>query len=183
MGAKVVYSPPGRARQMNLGWLHSKGDCLLFLHADCKLPQGYQDMLHEAVYVPRPAAPCWGCFETIDADVGCAKQQQLLRRAVRFRTRRHHMPYGDQALFVTSTLFRRLGGFQELPIMEDYELVRRLRQHGPPAIIPYAIQTSGRRWQTVGFLQTMLTNQAIILAYHCGVPAQTLASWYRKGLP
>lgn len=61
---------------------------------------------------------------------------------------------------------RRLGGFQELPIMEDYELVRRLRQHGPPAIIPYAIQTSGRRWQTVGFLQTMLTNQVSMSLYY-----------------
>lgn len=58
-----------------------------------------------------------------------------------------------------ASAYRELGGFKDLPIMEDYELVRRLRKHGPPAIIPHAIQTSGRRWQTVGFLQTTVTNQ------------------------
>ncbi len=54
---------------------------------------------------------------------------------------------------------RELGGFKEVPIMEDYDLVKRLRKHGPPAIIPHALHTSGRRWQTVGFLRTTLTNQ------------------------
>lgn len=61
-----------------------------------------------------------------------------------------------------ATAYRELGGFKDLPIMEDYELVSRLRKHGEPAIIPHAIQTSGRRWQTVGFLQTTLTNQVSI---------------------
>ncbi len=54
---------------------------------------------------------------------------------------------------------RELGGFKEVPIMEDYDLVKRLRKHGPPAIIPHALHTSGRRWQTVGFCRTTLTNQ------------------------
>ncbi|KAA6425179.1 MAG: glycosyl transferase family 2 [Trebouxia sp. A1-2] len=69
------------------------------------------------------------------------------------------MPYGDQALFVKASLIRELDGFKEVPIMEDYDLVKRLRKHGPPAIIPHALQTSGRRWQTVGFFRTTLTNQ------------------------
>lgn len=184
MGAKVLFSRPGRGLQMNLGWRHSNGDCVLFLHADSTLPSGYQGMVKAALSKQPPAqmpSLLWGCFETIDADIPDGLRRCILKQAVKARTRWRHMPYGDQALFVKASLIRELGGFKEVPIMEDYDLVKRLRKHGPPAIIPHALHTSGRRWQTVGFFRTTLTNQAIILAYHCGVPLQTLAGWYRKG--
>lgn len=181
-GAKVLLSPAGRAKQMNKGWRHAQGACIMFLHADCKLPARYKKLLHTAAqncHSMTNLPPLWGCFETIDADVGGNLQRAVLKYAVKARTRWRHMPYGDQAIFVQADLLRQLGGFKDLPIMEDYELVTRLRKCGRPAIVPHAMEVSGRRWRNVGFIRTLLTNQAMIIAFHCGVPMDTLASWYR----
>jgi len=181
-GAKVLVALPGRASQMNVGWQQAKGGCILFLHADSRLPPDYRSMVQKAAehsLKSSRCAPVWGCFETINADAGSRLESAILKHTVRARTWLRHMPYGDQAIFVRADVLRQLGGFKEIPIMEDYELVTRLRKHGRPAIIPHAITTSGRRWRSVGFLQTTLINQAMVVAFHCGVPMKTLVQWYR----
>jgi hypothetical protein len=89
------------------------------------------------------------------------------------------MPYGDQALFVRRWVFTALGGFPGLPIMEDYEFVRRLRRQGRLALLDATVHTSGRRWQRLGCLRTTLINQLVILGYHCGVSPVKLAALYR----
>jgi hypothetical protein len=105
----------------------------------------------------------------------------LLRTAVSLRTRLLHRPYGDQALFVRRAPFEAAGGFAELPLLEDVDLVRRLKAAcGPPAIVPRAVRTSGRRWRRLGLAQTTLVNQAILAGHALGVDVHTLAGWYER---
>lgn len=92
-------------------------------------------------------------------------------------------PYGDQGLFFDRTLFERIGGFANLPFMEDYEMASRLARHGERfRIANTAVTTSARRWDTLGIVPTTLLNQCIIIAYHCGTPVHKLHSWYRGAL-
>ena len=91
------------------------------------------------------------------------------------------MPYGDQALFLKAETFRSVGGFPELPIMEDFELVRRLRRRGRIAVADAAVTTSARRWDALGALRATWTNQMVIVGYYLGVSPERLARWYCRG--
>ncbi|KAM3114760.1 TIGR04283 family arsenosugar biosynthesis glycosyltransferase [Phormidesmis sp. 146-33] len=176
-GARVLRSTPGRAHQMNVGANAATGSILLFLHVDTRLPAGFDTMIRRALSQPATIA---GAFSLkIDADLWSLR---LVEWGVNGRSRWLQMPYGDQAIFLRSNTFKTLGGFPNLPIMEDFELMRQLRRYGTIALLPAAVITSGRRWQTLGVLQTTLMNQWIILAYLVGVSPQTIAHWYRSGL-
>ncbi len=92
------------------------------------------------------------------------------------------VPYGDQGLFMTKDLFRQAGGFPDVPILEDFTLIRTLvRRHTPLLLLPVPITTSARRWERHGALKTMLLNQLIIAGYYLGISTSTLARWYRHG--
>ncbi|MEO0490404.1 MAG: glycosyltransferase, partial [Cyanobacteria bacterium J06659_2] len=99
---------------------------------------------------------------------------------VRWRSHLFQLPYGDQGLFMKRKVFDTVGGFPDLPIMEDFELIQQLRRNGRVAIAPASVITSGRRWETLGVLKTTLINQAVILGYVCGVAPARLARWYRS---
>ena len=90
------------------------------------------------------------------------------------------LPYGDQALFMKKSLFEKMGGFAEVPIMEDFILVRRLKREGRIVILPTAVVTSPRRWLHFGIVKTWFINQAIIIAYYLGIPPERLTRWYRR---
>ena len=90
------------------------------------------------------------------------------------------LPYGDQALFMRKDTFREAGGFPEMPIMEDYALVRRLARKGKIRIAHLSAETSGRRWQSIGPWRTMLYNQLIVAGYHLGVAPERLALFYGR---
>ena len=90
------------------------------------------------------------------------------------------MPYGDQALFLGADLFRSVGGFPEMPIMEDFVFVQLVKRHGRVVIAPVAVSTSARRWQRQGILKTTLINQIVLLAYFLGSDPERLARWYRR---
>jgi hypothetical protein len=98
-----------------------------------------------------------------------------------FRSRWLHLPYGDQALALRATLFRRVNGFQDWPLMEDFEFVRRAARYGRVQLLESEVRTSGRRWLSCGVLRTTLVHQACILGYWCGVAPERLARW-RDGL-
>ncbi|HZG38491.1 MAG TPA: TIGR04283 family arsenosugar biosynthesis glycosyltransferase [Nodosilinea sp.] len=174
-GARVVLSTPGRARQMNQGAAVASGSILLFLHADTRLPDGFEQTIRETLAQPGVVA---GAFRlAIDSP------RRALRRVewgVNLRSRLLQMPYGDQAIFLTTAVFDRLGGFPNLPMMEDFELVRRLRRVGRVAIAPAAVVTSDRRWRTLGILRTTLANQVMVAGYLLGVDPHRLARWYRN---
>ncbi len=103
---------------------------------------------------------------------------RLIESLANWRSRKLHMPYGDQAIFLRKELFHKIGGFPEIPIMEDYELIRRIRRMGKIAIIPEAVITSARRWEKLGILKTTFINQMIIVAYRLGVSPIKLHRWY-----
>ena len=175
MGAPVITTLPGRARQMNRGAAAARGRLLFFMHADSRLPSGFDDLLRQTLMDPGVAAAAFRL--RIDAPgVGLRFVEFWANR----RSRVLQMPYGDQGLCVAAGLFRQLGGFPELPIMEDFELVRRLRSRGRIVILPEAVRTSPRRWLNVGVARTTLINQAIVCAYLAGVPPQKLARFYRR---
>lgn len=175
-GAVVLTTAPGRARQMNAGAARAQGDVLLFLHADTHLPAGWRGRVIEALRRPGVAAGAFG-FAIDDAFFG----RRWVEACTRWRSLRFQMPYGDQGLFVTRTRFEELGGYADLPILEDYELVRRLRAEGRIVTLDACALTSGRRWRQLGVVRTTLTNGLIIAGYHAGVPPQRLAQWYRGG--
>jgi hypothetical protein len=99
---------------------------------------------------------------------------------VKWRSRWLHLPYGDQALFLTADRFHRMGEFAKLPIMEDFDLVQRLNRQGRLAMVPVPVLTSSRRWQRLGVWRTTLANQVMVVGYCLGLDVQHLAHWYRR---
>lgn len=174
-GAKILFSAPGRARQMNCGAAAASGSVLLFLHADTRLPPQFDRLVWEALDCPGVVA---GGFELrIDAP---APSLRWIERLANWRSRRLHMPYGDQALFIRAEQFQSLGGFPERPIMEDFELMRRLRRCGRIEIVREPVLTSARRWLQAGIVKTTLVNQMAIVAYLMGTEPASIACWYQR---
>lgn len=179
LGVKVLSAPAGRACQMNAGAMAATGEILLFLHADTRLPPGFDRMVRTALQPSMQGdrqAPVAGAFALqIDAAL---RRLRLIEWGVNWRTRFLQMPYGDQAIFLKAETFHQMGGFPELPIMEDFELIRRLKRTGRIALIPTPVVTSARRWLKKGVCQTTLINQMVILAYLLNVPPKQLVRWY-----
>ncbi|MEH2359322.1 TIGR04283 family arsenosugar biosynthesis glycosyltransferase [Nostoc sp.] len=172
---KVISSSPGRAVQMNAGAVAASGDILLFLHADTRLPTGFDEMIRTVLQQPGTVA---GAFNLrIDASV---LSLRWVEWGVNARSHFCQMPYGDQAIFLTKAVFQQIGGFPELPIMEDFELMRRLKRIGRIVIISTPVVTSARRWLQKGVFKTTLLNQIVIIAYLLGVSPQRICRWYRR---
>ena len=172
-GARAYSSPPGRARQMNLGAAMAQSPILLFLHADTRLPEDFAESVRWTLSLDGVVA---GAFELrIES---ASRGLRLIERLANARSRRLQMPYGDQALFLTAEAFRQSGGFPEIPLMEDFNFVRRLKRQGRIAIVPAPVLTSARRWIQRGvFAQTCL-NQMLICGCLLGVSPARLARWY-----
>jgi len=172
-GAKVLSVSKGRAKQMNLGAAAATGEFLLFLHADTLLPLRFDAMIRTALAQPNAIAGAF-CVQ-IDSPLSSLR---LVEWGVNWRSRLLHMPYGDQAIFLRSSVFHQLGKFPELPMMEDFELMRRLRCRGRIVILPTPVLTSPRRWLKQGVCQTTLKNQIAIVSYLFGVSPAKIACWY-----
>jgi rSAM/selenodomain-associated transferase 2 len=176
LGVKVILSNPGRAVQMNTGAAVATGEILLFLHADTRLPMGFDEMLRKALQQVGVVA---GAFTLqIDAPVFALR---LVEWGVKWRSRLFQMPYGDQAIFITTALFKEIGCFPEISIMEDFELIQRLKRIGKIAIVSVPVITSARRWLQKGVFKTTLINQIVVIAYLFGVPPAQLRNLYRQG--
>ncbi|MBD2460151.1 TIGR04283 family arsenosugar biosynthesis glycosyltransferase [Oscillatoria sp. FACHB-1407] len=176
-GAIVLQTPPGRAHQMNTGATVATGSVLLFLHADSQLPQRFVEQIHQTLAQPNVVL---GAFNlAIDSSIPGLR---LVEWGVKWRSLLLQLPYGDQALFLKATQFQQVGGFAELPIMEDFDFVRRLQHLGRVAIAPASVVTSARRWEKLGVLRTTLINQFIIMTYFLGVRRDRIARWYRSGM-
>ncbi|MBD2362958.1 TIGR04283 family arsenosugar biosynthesis glycosyltransferase [Anabaena minutissima FACHB-250] len=176
MGVKVILSTPGRAVQMNLGAAVASGEILLFLHADTRLPIGFDEMIRTALQQPGVVA---GAFTLqIDAPVFALR---LVEWGVKWRSHFWQMPYGDQAIFMTKVVFQKIGCFPETPIMEDFELIQRVKRIGKIANIAVPVITSARRWLQKGVFKTTLINQIVVIGYLFGVPPARLRKLYRRG--
>ena len=172
--ARFLRTSPGRAHQMNTGAGAASGEWLLFLHADSRLPEGWRAAVAN---IPEHVIGGWFRFALDDS----AWQARVIERLVAWRVRWLRLPYGDQGLFVRRTLFGALGGFRELPLLEDVEFVRRLVRSGPVAEVPLPLRTSARRWRHDGWLRRSARNTAIVSLYVAGVSPFRLARWYSRG--
>jgi len=174
LGVNVIPSEPGLAGQMNQGAAAATGDLLLFLHADTRLPHRWDQWVRQTLAQPGVVAGAFGL--RID---GAGAGLRWVEWGVGVRSRLFQMPYGDQAIFLTAKVFAELGGFPDLPIMEDFELVRQLQSRGRVAIAAAVVITSSRRWQKLGVFRTTLINQLVIGGYFLGVSPAKLVRWYR----
>jgi rSAM/selenodomain-associated transferase 2 len=169
----LIHSEPGRARQMNAGARVSRGDHLLFLHADTRLPHRADRLVAGALSGPR----CWGRF-----DVRLAGRHPLLPLiafAMNHRSRLTGIATGDQAMFMTRRAFEAVGGFPEQPLMEDIEMSRRLKCLSPPACLTRCVSSSGRRWDQAGAWATIRLMWRLRFRYWRGEAADRLAREYR----
>jgi rSAM/selenodomain-associated transferase 2 len=167
----------GRANQMNYGASLSKGNILLFLHADTILPSNYQQIVENIV---KNEKVIMGAFKlSID---GSKKSLRLIEKMVNVRSRLFSLPYGDQGFFLTKKKFELLEGFADLPIMEDFNFVRRAKSKGKIEISNVAVVTSDRRWQKLGVAKTTIINQLVIIGYYLNVSPQKLNRFYRYSI-
>jgi uncharacterized protein len=172
-GCKVFVGNPGRANQMNAGAAISTGEHLLFLHADTRLPTDYRVEIERVLATP---VACGAFPLAIDAQ-GLALR--MIESGVAFRSRIWQMPYGDQALFFRSADFYAQNGFRRMSIMEDYELVARMRKTGSIGLASKPVKTSARRWLKKGIWRTTLVNQLCVIAYRLGYSDTAIARLYR----
>jgi len=169
-----LQSTAGRATQMNRGARAAKGNILLFLHADTTLPCNGFKLVKDTIKAGFKA----GAF-----DIKFISQNKLLQnylsKSCSWRSRILCLPYGDQVHFFKRDFFIKIGGYPNLPIMEDLEIMRVIKKRKEPIfIIPKPASTSDRRWQQEGLLYVMLRNPIISFLYMLGVPAHILKNYY-----
>jgi rSAM/selenodomain-associated transferase 2 len=173
----VIAAPRGRARQMNAGARAAldttPADALLFLHADTQLPPN-ADLLIAAALA---TGAVWGRFDV--RIIGRSATLGVIARMMNWRSRLTGIATGDQAIFVIRAAWQQLGGYAELPLMEDVEFSRRARRLSRPACIATPVQTAGRRWDEDGVLRTVLLMWRLRAAYWLGADPAALARRYR----
>ena len=174
---RVLTAPRGRGSQMNTGAAGARGDVLLFLHADTRLPPEADRLIASALDGSRHA---WGRF-----DVTIAGRSPLLRVVAATMNRRSRLTgiaTGDQAMFMTRGAFARAGGFPDIALMEDIVLSQRLKAISPPACLSERVTTSGRRWDRDGVVRTVFMMWRLRLAFFLGAEPGRLARQYGYGV-
>ncbi|MBI1891427.1 MAG: TIGR04283 family arsenosugar biosynthesis glycosyltransferase [Burkholderiales bacterium] len=170
----VIHEQCGRAHQMNAGAVASRGDILLFLHADTVLPERACEML----LVGLAAFPhAWGRFDVHIA--GRPAMLKLVAFLINLRSRLSGIATGDQAIFVRRREFFAVGGFPAQPLMEDIEISRKLKRRSLPLCLRARVTTSGRRWEKHGVWRTIFLMWNLRLRYWFGASPEKLAKAYR----
>lgn len=167
---KILSAKTGRARQMNAACHQASGDFLLFLHADSTLPDGWIKQVQ--------ASQKWGFFP-----VKLSGRHWLLRvieSAINVRSRISKVATGDQGLFFKRSFFHQLGGFPDIPIMEDIAVSKRARKFSKPTIGRYPVITSSRRWEQNGIIKTVFLMWGLRFAYWLGISPQRLHRIYQR---
>ncbi|MEE8408705.1 MAG: TIGR04283 family arsenosugar biosynthesis glycosyltransferase [Myxococcota bacterium] len=171
---RVLSAERGRGRQMNAGAKTATGDVLLFLHADVVPPADVVDLIRDALKDPKTVA---GAFVTWTVPAHGGVPLGPLLHLADIRSRYADLPYGDQGLFVRAEVFCRLGGYTDIPLMEDLELAQRLRDVGCIARVPARVHVSGRRFQARPIRYTLMVNLYPLL-FRAGVSPDLLARFY-----
>lgn len=173
-GFTVVKSGRGRAMQMNAAAAHARGEVLLFLHADTRLPESAMQQIAQAL---ADSNHCWGRFNVYIT--GRAWMLRVIARMINWRSRLSGIATGDQAIFVRTAVFRQIRGYPLQPLMEDVELCKRLLVYSRPAYITLCASTSGRRWEAHGVWRTIFLMWRLRWLYWRGADATELAGLYK----
>jgi rSAM/selenodomain-associated transferase 2 len=171
-----IMSQRGRGRQMNKGAEAARGGVLLFLHGDTELPASAFQWISSALEEDRFVG---GAFDLGIDHPGLIFR--LIEKIASLRSRLTRIPYGDQAIFLVRDYFVEIGGYSEIPLMEDVDLMRRIRRlRGRICVLPQRVKTSGRRWIREGAVRCTLRNWAILVLFLLGVRPAKLAKWYSQ---
>jgi len=173
--SNVVISPPGRGIQQDFGARRATGDVFLFLHADTRVPAGFQRLITHALQAPHVV---FGAFQL--RIVPSSPLLDGIALMANLRSRFLKMPYGDQGLFVRRSMYLHVGGFRHWPLMEDVDFVRRLNRMGAFRLVPRPVETSARRWEQETPVFTTLRNWSLLIRYFLGVSPLALARHYRN---
>lgn len=166
---KLIKGPKGRAAQMQAGAKQALSGQLLFCHIDTLItPEHINAISIEECQ--------WGCFDLHLDDK--AWIYRIIETLINWRSKISGISTGDQCLLVSTDLFLRVGGFADIPLMEDIEICQRLKQHQPPLRFKPAVVTSSRRWQEQGVTKTILMMWRLRFAYWRGIPAEQLVKIY-----
>lgn len=172
LGFTVLDSERGRARQMNKGACYAQAACLLFLHADTRLPEGAIQAILDACKHRQ-----WGRFDVQIS--GYSPMFKMIAWFMNQRSRLTGIVTGDQAMFIRRDLFEKMGGFPDQALMEDIELSKRLNSISRPACLTLKVRTSGRRWEQKGIWRTIFLMWRLRFAYWRGASPDQLAKIYR----
>jgi len=171
-----IFSEKGRAKQMNAGASAARGEILIFLHADTELPiqalKKINSLIARREYVG-------GAF-----DLG-VKSDKFIFKVIgtlsSLRSRLNRIPFGDQSIFIRREYFDQIGGYKEIPLMEDVELMRRIKKSGNKIWIFYdRVMTSPRRWEKEGVIHCTLRNWTLQALYSLGISPHKLAIFYKS---
>jgi rSAM/selenodomain-associated transferase 2 len=175
MGVKTAISEKGRGSQMNMGAALAAGEILIFLHVDTTLPPDALELIEATM---RDTSCTAGAFDlVIDSERPVFR---FIEKTASLRSRVTRIPYGDQAIFMRRTAFRDLGGYKNIPIMEDVEIMRRIKKRGRKIyIIDRAVRTSSRRWEREGIIHTTLRNWLLLTLFLSGVKPEKLVRFYQ----
>lgn len=170
---RVVRAPRGRASQMNAGAAFARGDVLLFLHADTRLPGDADRLILDGL---TQSSRAWGRFDV--AIEGAHPLLPVVAAMMNIRSRLTGIATGDQAMFVTRAAFDTVGGYPAIALMEDITLARNLKRVSPPLCLRARVTTSGRRWEKRGVVRTVILMWRLRLAYFLGADPDELRRRY-----
>jgi len=171
-GARVIQTPRGRGVQLRAGAALARGDWLLFMHADTRLDPSWREELESV-----NGAAVGGAFRfALD---GPGRRYRWMEAGVAWRCRTLELPYADQGIFVRREVYERVGGMAPLPILEDIDLIQRVRRVGPLALLETRALTSARRWRAAGLVRPSLRNYLCLALCVAGVPPRSIANLFR----
>ncbi len=174
---KKISSLPGRGIQMNEGAANAEGDVLLFLHADTILPT---NAFYDITTLLADSSIIGGAFKLgIDSS---NRALGFIAFMANVRSKLFKTPFGDQAIFIRTEYFRQIGGYLPIPIMEDYEIMKRIRKAGGKIkLLESSVRTSARRWNQEGVFYSTFRNFMLRILYNTGVSPEKLVLFYKKG--
>ncbi|MGE6791602.1 TIGR04283 family arsenosugar biosynthesis glycosyltransferase [Pseudomonas guineae] len=172
---RLLRTAPGRALQMNAGALAAQGEYLWFVHADTRVSAESVKRLQEALR----ERPLWGRFDVRLSGTGLPLW--VIGWMISLRSRLTGIASGDQGIFVERGRFEALGGYAQIPLMEDLQLCRRLKAQARPCCLRPPLTTSSRRWEQHGIWRTVFLMWRLRVAYYCGASPEKLARQYRRG--
>ena len=181
-GAKLLRQSGGRGRQLAAGVAAARGCWLLLLHGDCSLPRGWDLALRRAIQQSETLTPKPNGAQAYYFELAIGGRQpglRLVELAVGLRSRWWQRPYGDQGLLLPAALLAAAGGVKPIPLMEDLDLVQRLRRHGRLVSLRLRLLVDGRRWRRLGIWGATLANARLRRAWRRGVDPEELAQRYR----